>query len=463
MGIPLDKITHRLTEDLTTSATADETVPAKAVLPQEYTGASYVWVQPMGEDTYVEGGAYGRTGFNFPTAATEILDSTTVAASTSVKLTDSLYVVGLVVANTSFTAYAVSVDGTTLTAGSAVQVNGGTNGTTATDTDSVSMCRISDTVFAAVYRDEAGDDYICARCGTVSGTTITMGTEVVIYSAGAATEDETACCYVNGCLVAAFADTDDDLGVIATPTSTAGVIGTPGSIDEVSGEAPSMVSIAPCGANKVFLAYADGADGLLDGCVATVSAAGVVAAGTPADLHAKAPTMTRVRQLATDKVAVGYIESTTSNDPYVVVCTVSTTTITAGTPVAIAAATATDFDMDIVDDTLGYVAWCDDAHGSDVGYISAFSMSSTTVTASSVIDKFVDSTAKLGTLPVMGLSAGNDDKVFISYAGTGADLYAIAGQYHSDNRIVDVRSGATSATYDLLAIPIFSTSDEIGE
>lgn len=454
MGIPFDKISGIKYWTGTTSATANETVPAKNVLGKDDLGAYQLKVDLMGEGVYLEGAAAGRDGINFPTAITEVLDATTVAESRTVRLTDTLYVIGLLVANTSFTAYAVTIDGTTITVGTAVHINGDT----AIDTDSVGMCRISDTVFGAAYRDTGGAAYIKARCGTVTGTTIVMGTEGSVYDI-ASTEDELDVAYINGCLVVAFANNVDALGVVAVPTTVAGVIGTAGSIVIFEDTAPSMTAVCEMANGYVFVAYADGTDGLLDARVASVSAAGAI--GTPGTVNAIAaiaPMMTKCVKVQENKVILGYIEATTSNDPYIVACTtaVGGTTITAGTPVAMGAALATDFSFDLIDNTQGVAVWCDDAHGSDLGYAIRFSIAAgttTTITADAAVDKFTEALAKVGILKAMDCACGTDGKVVIGYSGVAGDLFAVAGSYF-ENRIVDVRSTAVSASYKMYTTPI---------
>ena len=458
MSIPLGKIEHTHFST-TTSATANETVPAKEVIPAGYMGAydRQVWGL-MGEGVYLEGATAGRDGINFPTAVQEILDATTVAETRVVKLTDSLYVIGLLVADTSFTAYACSLSGTTLTAGTAVHINTDA----AADTDSINMCRVNDTTFAAVYRDEAGDDKSCVRLGTVSGTAITMLDELELATA---TETGIGVCYMPSvaCVVVAY-NTATDLVAQAIPYATTyddDYLGTAGSAVVIEADGSTVTACCEMASGYVFVAFDDGSDNYLDAAVATVSTAGAIGTfGTQKAIQAKAPTMLKCVKAEENAVIVGWIEATTSNDPYIVKCTTAAagTTITAGTPVACAAATATDFSFDMIDNTQGIAVWCDDDHALDLGYAVRFSVAAgttTTVTMDSTVDKFTEATAKLGTLKAMDCACTKGGKVVIGYSGLAGDLYGAVGQYF-ENRIIDIRSTATSATATFNVSPIWN-------
>ncbi len=448
MSFPFKNVEHRYSGSLTTSATANETVPSKKVLPDEYMNAYRNYVIPIGEGTYLEGSVAGRDGLNFPSAVAEI-SATAPAEAKICRLTDTLYVVGVVIADTSLGVYAVSTSGTVNTVGAIAAVN-------AADTDSMDICRVSDTQFAIAYRDEGGDDYLCIRSGTVSGTTITMGTEKEL-TAAAITEDELSVAYLSSvdCCVVAYADGDDDLATIAVPFSSGTTFGTAGSVVEFDAAAPNWITACECAPGYVFVAYADGGDSnKVHGRVATVSAAGAIGTpGTEKTIIDAAGTFLKAVNIAANQIALGYIDA--SSDPAVVKCTVSTTTITAGTAVVMAAATATDFSIALIDNTQGVAVWCDDAHGSDVGYAIRFSLATgttTTVTADSTVDKFVDASAKGGTLRKMDVACSRGGNAVIIYNDADNDLASITGHYY-ENRVIDVRSTAASATYGVLVIP----------
>ena len=66
---------------------------------------------------------------------------------------------------------ACTVSGSTITVGTNASVDNSGAGLY------TSLCRLSDTKFVYAYQDTTNTD-TSSRCGTVSGTTITLGTEV---------------------------------------------------------------------------------------------------------------------------------------------------------------------------------------------------------------------------------------------------------------------------------------------
>lgn len=455
MGIPFGNINHTHFST-TTSSTANETVPAKEVIPDTYKSAyaREVWAL-NGEGVYLESADPERDGVNFPTSVTE-LHATDPQESRVVMLTDTLGVAAHLAAGDDLEVAAFTINGTTPSAGTMTDVN-------TDDTDSIALCRISDSVFATAYRDEGGSDYLCVRVGSVSGTTVTMLDELEI-TATAITEDELDITYepTSGCLVVAYADGDDDLATIAIPydsTDETDGLGTPGSVVEFDAAAPSDISVCPMQAGYFIAVYVDSGDSnKVHGRVASVSSAGAIGTpGTEKTIIDAAGTMLRARYAEPNAIVLGYIDA--SSDPAIVKCTTSTatgTTITAGTAVVLAAATATDFSMDLIDNTQGIAVWCDDAHSNDVGYAMRFSVASgstTTITADATVDKFVDTSCKEGTLKVMDAACTKGGKVAVVYEDADSDLGLLVGQYY-ENAIIDIRSTAASATATFNVSPV---------
>jgi len=245
----LNKIMHTLYQGKTTSATANATVPSKCVVPHDYEGARLHAI-PKGEGVYIEGADDERDGINFPTAAVA-LAATTMVAGNLVRLSDTTYVSIYQATNASLVAEAITISGTTVTQGTAVTVNSG-------DTDSIAICRLDDTHYCTAYNDEVGDDYLCFRTGSVSGVTITQGTEKA--TAIAPTEDEISITFEpkSACVVAAYADASDGLSAVAVPwdsTDDLGTVGTAVVLDESSN--PTETTICPVQAGYCVAVYAD--------------------------------------------------------------------------------------------------------------------------------------------------------------------------------------------------------------
>lgn len=445
---------HHYTGYTTSSTVANETTPIKPVIDDlSYRNvANRRSIENLnGEGVYLESADPERDGINFPTAVTQISETTAQEAKI-VWLTDTLYVVAVLIANTSLGVYAVSISGTTPTVGSIAAVN-------AVDTDSIDLCRLSSSKFAIAYRDEGGDNYLCARIGTVSGTTITMGTEKEL-TAAAITEDELSICEPrSGVLFVAYADGDDDLATIAA-TYSGTTIATPGSVVEFDAAAPNWITACKEREGYVIVYYADGGDSnkVHARCASVSAAAAIGNPGTEDTVIDATGTFLKAVYSEPHKTVLGYIDA--NADPTIVACTTTGatgTTITAGTAVVLAAATATDFGFDLIDNTQGIAAWCDDAHGSDVGYAIRFSVASgstTTITADAVVDKFVDASAKGGTYRKLDVACGTNEKCVVIYNYTGDDEGCVVGQYY-ENGIIDIRSTTTSAAYTFDLVPVW--------
>lgn len=439
-GIPYGKI-KKAHFSTTTSATANSTVPAKEIIPSDFTGAYRNAILGLiGEGVYVEGADVERDGINFPTAVQEIL-ATNPAAAKVVRLTDTLYVALTHVADAALGAYAITISGTTATVGTVAAVN-------AVDTDSIDICRLSDTHFATAYRDEGGADYLCARIGSVSGTTITMGTEKEM-TAAAITEDSLAICTpTDGVIAIAYADGDDDTAVIAAPY-TGTTVGTLGSVVEFDAAAPTDISCCRMQSGYIFVCYTD-AGGSLYGRVASVSTAGAIGTpGTEKAIVAFIPTYLNAVYVEENKVIIGYEDN--ANDVEAVACTTvsGATTITAGTATNFSGAiSATDVGLDMIDNTQGIIKWDDGTRGNAV----RFSISGTTITADATIDWFTETATAGG--GEKGIACATNGKCVIVYEDADNDLGVLVGQYYED-RIIDIRSTATSAAAQFDVAPVF--------
>ena len=450
MGIPFDKITHAHHAG-TTSANTDTAAANKEIVLSSFKEAYRNAIGNMvsaGAAVYTET-IDPRDGIVFPTAVVEA-DSSNPAQVNICRLTDTLYVVMFLVADTSLEVAAVSIDGTTPTVGTAVHVNTDA----AADTDSANICAIgtAGTHFCCVYRDEEGDDYLCARIGSVSGTTITMGTEKEL-TAAATTENAATpygiCEPRAGVLGFAYADGDDDLATIAA-TYSGTTIATPGSVVEFDAAAPDQISCCKMEEGYMFVAYADGGDSnKFHARVASVSAAAAIGTpGTEKTVVDLAATYINAKNVEQNKVIVAYEDN--ANDPEAVVCTTAAggTTITAGTAKNFLAGTVTDVGVDMIDNTQGIIKWDNGTNGDCV----RFSISGTTITADAKLDTFVETSSTGG--GAGGISCSTTGKCVIAYEDADNDTGVLVGQYY-ENRVVDIRSATASINYEFDVIPVF--------
>lgn len=438
-----NKVEHRYATG-TACLTANATAASKKVVPFEWGNATRVKVDSLnGEDVYLEGGVTGRDGLNFPSAAVVIL-ATDPTLLKCVRLTDTLYVAIHQASNNDLEAYAISINGTTPTVGAVADVN-------TDDTDSADICRLSDTHFGVCYRDEGGSDYLCARIGSVDGTTITMGTEKEL-TAAAIVECETAICQPrNGVIYVAFQNaTTNPSSIAATFSGT--TIATPGTAVEVdtATNTPTTISCCRMELGIVFVCWSDGGGSTYARCATVSAAAAIGAYGTEKALNAIIPTDLNARYVTEDKVIVGYLDA--GADPSAIVCTIAAgvvTTISIGAIVKFLAGTCTDLGIDMIDSTRGVIKWDDGTYGQ----VLSFSISTTTITADSTIDHFVETTSAGGLKG--GLAVGSDRKVVIVYENASTTASVIVGQYF-ESRIIDVRSDAVSAVYNFDLVPIWN-------
>jgi len=438
-----NKVTHRYATG-TACLTADSPAASKNVIPREWEITTRVKVDSLnGENVYLEGGVTGRDGTNFPSAAVVIL-ATDPTLLKCVRLTDTLYVAIHQTANDDLEAYAISINGTTPTVGAVADVN-------TDDTDSADICRLSDTHFAVCYRDEGGSDYLCARIGSVDGTTITMGTENTLV-ASAVVECETAICQPrDGVIYVAFQNATTNPSSIAAAYSgtTIATAGTAVEIDTAT-NTPTTISCCRIEHGIVFVCWSDGGASTYARCATVSAAAAIGAYGTEKALNAIISTDLNARYVSEDKVIVGYIDA--GDDPSAVVCTIAAgvvTTITIGAILEFLTGTATDMGIDMIDADHGLVKYDDGVYGVVLG----FSISSVTITADSAFDYFVETTSAGGLKG--GLACGSDSKCVIVYENSSTTASVIVGQYF-ENKIIDVRSDTVSAVYNFDLVPIWN-------
>jgi len=200
----------------------------------------------------------------------------------------------------------------------------------------VDCCKISTDKFAVVHWDDGAvgiDDGTIWIC-TVSGTTVTVGTGVV-FEAGTqtATSVHRVCSPAADVVTVAWNDTattDAGRSITATISGTTPTFGA--EIETTASDTNGTLDVTDIDTNKVINVYADGnAD--LAGRVSTISG-NTMTQGAEVVIHASinlAGGTIRVAKITTDKFAVIYTD-TADYTTYLTICTVSGTVITAGTP-----------------------------------------------------------------------------------------------------------------------------------
>jgi hypothetical protein len=189
------------------------------------------------------------------------------------------------------------------------------------------------------YRHEANSSYGTAIVGTVSGTSISFGTPVVFYSVNIQTQAPATFDSNANKVVIAFKDYPNPYNgsaIVGTVSGTSISFGTKAIFS--SGFTSNMGITFDSNANKVVIAYRDEANSDGVAIVGTVS-------GTDISFGAEVIFNTENAQfnsLAFDsnsnKVVIGYMDSSNSNGASVIVGTVSGTSISFSTPLNLTSA-----------------------------------------------------------------------------------------------------------------------------
>lgn len=197
------------------------------------------------------------------------------------------------------------------------------------------------------YRDNGNSGYGTAIVGTVSGTSISYGTPVV-YNSGSSTYNDCAFDSSNGKMVISYIDVGNNerpTAIVGTVSGTSISFGTEVVASDVGGT--YMTSVFDSNSNKIVLAYRSGNTG--GAVVGTVSGTSI-SFGSEATFNSGVtvdPDM--VFDSSNNKVVITYVDAGNSDTLTSVVGTVSGTSISFGSEVAIstdgsASAPASAFD-----------------------------------------------------------------------------------------------------------------------
>ena len=221
------------------------------------------------------------------------------------------------------TAIVGTVSGTSISFGSTAIFNNGSTRYVSSTFDSNSNKVV------VAYRDDSNSDYGTATVGTVSGTSISFGSEVVFNTANTPDTSTTFDSSANK-IVIAYQNVDNyGKAVVGTVSGTSISFGS--AVTFNAGTTASVSSVYDPNANKTVIAYANSNVGT--GIVGTVSGTSI-SFGTPVVFLATSTgNINTAFDSTANKVVVAYSESLTTFDGFSSVGTVSGTDIsfTAGT------------------------------------------------------------------------------------------------------------------------------------
>jgi len=295
------------------------------------------------------------------------------------------------------------------------------------------------------YKDGGNSNYGTAIVGTVSGTSISFGSPVVFESA---TTDNTAVGFdsTNNKVVISYRDQGNSFygtAIVGTVSGTAISFGSPVVFN--SGNATAQSISFDSNSGKVVIAYATSSNG--SAIVGTVSGTAISFGSASVFESAAVEAISNVFDSSNNKVVISYQDQGNGNYGTATVGTVSSTSISFGTPVVFEAA-ATNYISSVFDSNINKVviAYEDDANN-DYGTLISGTVSGTSIS--------FGSSAIFENASVDYVSAtfdSNSNKVVVGYIdngnfsyGTGVVIQA-SGSYLARGSVAD----GDNATVDIV-------------
>jgi hypothetical protein len=238
------------------------------------------------------------------------------------------------------------------------------------------------------YRDQGNSSYGTAVVGTVSGTTITFGTEVVFESAGTSYISSTFDS-ASGKIVIAYADdgnVDRGTAIVGTVSGTSISFGSPVVFE--SGTTTDISSTFDSVAGKVVIAYTAVSSSAYGATVVgTVSGTSISFGSVVFFAYAGSTWISATFNSASGKVVIAYRDGDNTNDGTAIVGTVSGTSISFGTEVVFESSAASY--ISITSDSSSnkvFIAYAkNDAGFDDSGTVVVGTVSGTTISFGSPV------------------------------------------------------------------------------
>ncbi len=412
--------------------------------PRSLNGMQPLVVLKEGRGVYINGGTSLISGYNFPVAEAVVCATTTTEVCL-IALTSTL-LVKFLFNNTNAVAYAGTIASSgTVTWGSAATVNAGA-------TCDLSLTRVSDTVFAVSYVDDVGDDYVCLRMGSVSGTTITLGAEKEMTAAAVSKALGTTVVHaISGVLALGYVLASDGLGyfvAIDYTTVTLGTAGTPVALAATAAKYPVVCS-SDFVNGDISVAFQD--DGVANDPitirVGEVTALKVITFGTKltAATTAAAATAISICSPRKDVIAFCWIDS---SKVHLRAATISTTTPTYGTEVEVATSASGAPKVANIDGNTIIITYKETATG--YGIVKRYTLTAAVLTAGRSDYFTIGSTSE----PRVVGTPLNADTIALGFADAGDSAKGkILVGFWAEN-LIDVRSDNASERFVIWTIPV---------
>ncbi len=273
--------------------------------------------------------------------------------------------------------------------------------------------------FLLIYRDDGNSQAGMAVAGTISGSSVTLGTAVQITSEMGNSRLSTAVVYDpdNSKFVIAYRDANNDSYLTSRVVTVTGTTVSLGTAVVVNSQTVTTVDIAyDTSANKVVFGWRGGSGTLVAGAVGTVSGTSISFGSTTIVASKRPDYMNVVYDSNANKTAFFYKDAADTGDGYYVVCTVSGTSISGGSTAAFDAADV-QYISAAYDSTAQKIVIAYRDEGNSGGYGSAIvgTISGTSMTFGSETS-FTD--AQAGDISVSYDSTNNQTFIFCEKSNT---------------------------------------------
>jgi len=304
-----------------------------------------------------------------------------------------------------------------------------------------------------LYRDNADSNKGKAVAGTISGSTVTLGSPVEVSAEIGNSRQSTSVIYDpdNSKFVIAYRDDNNSnylTSRVVTVTGTTVSLGTAVVIDSQNVITADLAY--DTSANKVVCGWRGGPSTLVAGAVGTVSGTSI-SFGSTTTVASKRPNYISIAYDSNaNKTAFFYRDDADTADGYYVVCTVSGTSISGGTTAAFNAADVQSISATYDSTAQKIVVAYQDVGNNNYGSVRVGTISGTTMSFGTEVN--FSGTSYVGSVAAQYDSASN--KTFIIFDKADSALTAVLGTVSgtsisigSENTISSGNAAFTSAAF----------------
>ena len=335
------------------------------------------------------------------------------------------------------TACILNISGSTITASSEMVFNSAV-------TINIAVAALSETKAIVVYRDGGGGYIGTSIVLDVSGSTITAGSEVVFNNAD--TQETSVTMLDSTHAIVAYKDGGNSSYGTACVLSISGSTITAGSEVVFNSGDTRANAITLLTSTKALVTYNDFSNSYYGtSCVLTISGSSITA-GSEAVFNTAQTLNISITALSSSKVVIAYCDAGSSSHGHTRVLDISGTTVTAGTSIVFNSGATGNTSLGSLSTTKAFLAYKDE-NNSDYGTYSILTISGSTVTASSSV-VFNSASTPFSTAAVLGSA-----KAIVTYTNGGNSSHGTSAVVQlADNvtnltatNLIGITSEATSS------------------